>query len=347
MIAISQITIRDMNDIITSSNSPTEAIKDQMWLDTSLNPSVLKRFNGEHWDIVNDYTKPINEIKDNVKENSTDIKTHEIKTNILEQNLNSLTQIVENNKTTVDGNIKSIENTTHELKIGLSGLTKKVSSSEVKINQVDGKISNLVTKEEVAKIEISTQNINAEMSKKINGDNIISKINLSPEALKIDADKIELNGYVTFTSLQSSGGTIVNADNIRTGTIKSVNIESCYFRGKNIVYIEEGGVFSCDGDGYIKYIRCDEAWMTSPYSTGWKVPLIHSKFGIKDNQSSSDMIDEVAFYRGTDGRNYLQITNTKTGRVEYIELYTTNNDTKTILNKINGIEKEIQTLKNK
>ena len=89
MIAISQITIRDTNDIITSSNVPTEAITDQMWLDTSLHPSVLKRFNGEQWDVVNDYTKPINEIKKSVQTNSKDIEEHKNKIENLDEKIQS------------------------------------------------------------------------------------------------------------------------------------------------------------------------------------------------------------------------------------------------------------------
>ena len=52
--AIAQITIRDENDIDVGSTVPINPVKDQMWLDTSVNPSVLKRYNGSSWDIVND-----------------------------------------------------------------------------------------------------------------------------------------------------------------------------------------------------------------------------------------------------------------------------------------------------
>lgn len=52
--AIAQITIRDENDIDIGSTAPINPVKDQMWLDTSVNPSVLKRYNGSSWDIVND-----------------------------------------------------------------------------------------------------------------------------------------------------------------------------------------------------------------------------------------------------------------------------------------------------
>ncbi|MDU1212275.1 MAG: hypothetical protein E7A04_13130, partial [Clostridium perfringens] len=84
--------------------------------------------------------------------------------------------------------------------------------------------------------------------------------------------------------------------------------------------------------------------MMSPYANGWRVPLVHSKYGIKDNESSSDMIDEISFYRGTDGRNYLQITNTKTGRVEYIELYRSAFDTVAILNRLDRIDAKLARL---
>ena len=53
-IAVAQFTIRDENDITVGVTAPVNPIKDQMWLDTSLNPSVLKRYNGSSWDTVNE-----------------------------------------------------------------------------------------------------------------------------------------------------------------------------------------------------------------------------------------------------------------------------------------------------
>lgn len=52
--ATGQFTIIDMNDITPSSTAPSSPVVDQLWLDTSVKPSVLKRYNGSTWDVVND-----------------------------------------------------------------------------------------------------------------------------------------------------------------------------------------------------------------------------------------------------------------------------------------------------
>lgn len=51
---IAQFTITDYNDITVSTTAPTNPVKDQMWLDTSSDPSILKRYNGSSWDVVNE-----------------------------------------------------------------------------------------------------------------------------------------------------------------------------------------------------------------------------------------------------------------------------------------------------
>ena len=107
--------------------------------------------------------------------------------------------------------------------------------------------------------------------------------------------------------LGSSNVTTINNAHITSGTIEGRTMIALNGTGK------QNGVLTVNnGESYLEYFRCREAWMMSPYANGWRVPLIHSKFGVKDSETASDMIDEISFYRGTDGRNYLQITNTKT-----------------------------------
>lgn len=185
----------------------------------------------------------------------------------------------------------------------------------------------------------TVEGINTEVSKKVNGRDIISTINQSAESVKINASRINLQGYVTVGDLGSTNVTTINNAHITSGTIEGRTMIALNGTGK------QNGVLTVNnGESYLEYFRCREAWMMSPHTSGWRVPLIHSKFGIKDNQSSSDMIDEIAFYRGTDGRNYLQITNTKTGRVEYIELYRSAFDTVTILNRLDRIDAKLAGL---
>lgn len=57
------------------------------------------------------------------------------------------------------------------------------------------------------------------VSKKVGNDEIISKINQSAEAVTIEANKLNLNGYVTVNDLKTAGKTTINGSNITTGTI--------------------------------------------------------------------------------------------------------------------------------
>lgn len=59
-------------------------------------------------------------------------------------------------------------------------------------------------------------------------NNLISSINILPDAIKIKSSHIDLTGLVTITDLQGSGKTVINADNLTTGTIKGLNIEAAH-----------------------------------------------------------------------------------------------------------------------
>ena len=56
-----------------------------------------------------------------------------------------------------------------------------------------------------------------------NGTEIISRINIAPSTVVIEAEKVNLTGYVTVTDLAGSGTTTINGDNITTGKIRSAN----------------------------------------------------------------------------------------------------------------------------
>jgi hypothetical protein len=49
MIATGQFTIHDLTDITVSSTPPSNPVVDMMWLDTSVTPNQLKRWNGSTW----------------------------------------------------------------------------------------------------------------------------------------------------------------------------------------------------------------------------------------------------------------------------------------------------------
>lgn len=74
-------------------------------------------------------------------------------------------------------------------------------------------------------------------SGKVDKNQIISSINLTPENVKINANKIELTGEVVANAI-NGGSTTINGDKITTGTITADMITSGTFKGTNF---EAGG----------------------------------------------------------------------------------------------------------
>lgn len=100
-------------------------------------------------------------------------------------------------------------------------LDQTATSITASVNQT---LSNYSTTSEMnAQIQLTAQGINTEVAKKVGNDEVISKINQSAEQISIDANKLNLTGYITATNLATSGQTVINGDNITTGVIKSEN----------------------------------------------------------------------------------------------------------------------------
>lgn len=82
-----------------------------------------------------------------------------------------------------------------------------------------------------AQIKITAEGISSMVTK----DNIVSTINQSAEAVTINASKVNLSGYVTITSLKTSGRTTINGDNITTGTVAAsrIDVDGLYVKHLN------------------------------------------------------------------------------------------------------------------
>ena len=77
--------------------------------------------------------------------------------------------------------------------------------------------------EEKTEIKQTTDSISSTVSQKVGKDEIISSINQSAESIKINANKVNITGFVTFNNLKNSGETTINGSNITTGTIHDAN----------------------------------------------------------------------------------------------------------------------------
>lgn len=81
-----------------------------------------------------------------------------------------------------------------------------------------------------------------------------SNMVLTDRLYELVTEHIDLTGLVTISSLKESGQTIINADNILTGTIKAVTIDSCNITGSAIAFRNDSG-------GWNSVINTDGMWV--------------------------------------------------------------------------------------
>lgn len=93
-----------------------------------------------------------------------------------------------------------------------------------------------------SEISQTASEINLEVSKKVDENEVIAAINLTSETATIDASKINLNGYVTVSDLAGTGTTTINGSNIKTGTIDASLVSVVNLNASNI----SSGTLSAD-----------------------------------------------------------------------------------------------------
>ena len=91
----------------------------------------------------------------------------------------------------------------------------------------------------------------SEMSQKVGDNEIISKINQTAESIQIQASRVDLAGYVTFTNLSTSGQTTINGGNITTGELSADRIRGGTLKVGGVN--NANGVLSIYGSDGIRY----------------------------------------------------------------------------------------------
>lgn len=134
--ANAQITIVDLSDPIISSSAPPSPSQDMLWLDTSKNPNVLKRWNGSSWVVVND-TK---DLENKVSVLQTDFKTEQGK-------ISSLIK----ETTTIKGDLTTLTDSYNETVQTVKGNTTTISDIKTSVNEVNSKVTNMDAR--VTKVE--------------------------------------------------------------------------------------------------------------------------------------------------------------------------------------------------
>ena len=125
----------------------------------------------------------------------------------------------------VDASIKTVSDKTTTLEQTVNGFSGRISSIETTANNASSKVT---------EITATVNGLTTTVANKTDKGAIISTINQSAEAIKIQASKLELTGYVTMTNLSTSGQTSIDGGNIKTRTITAAKIASGTITGAKI-----------------------------------------------------------------------------------------------------------------
>ena len=234
----------------------------------------------------------------------------------VEGDLSELTQTVSG----FDLRIQNAEDSVAELSLTVGGFDTRISNAEGSVSELSQTVSGFdtrITNAEGAVSElsqtvcgfssrISDAEGNAsealQTADKINwivkSGTSASNFTLTDRAISLVADNIDLDGYVTFTNLKTSGQTVINAGNITTGTIDASKVNVTNLQINNVKY------------GTYPIITCSGSYGNPTVAVG------------KDQNSSSVNPNRLTIYGTTinvgDETSTLYTVNVKAGNVKII-----------------------------
>lgn len=134
----------------------------------------------------------------------------------------------------------------NEVKI-TQGLEESIYTDEPEITETDYKTAS-ITDTSIKNAIIQTNKNSAEILLKVNSDEVVSAINLSPENIKISSAKLDVDAIATFTNskLAQAGSTVINGANITTGSINCDRLNGGTINGQAI----RGGSISITTGNY-------------------------------------------------------------------------------------------------
>ena len=234
----------------------------------------------------------------------------------VEGDLSELTQTVSG----FDLRIQNAEGSVAELSLTVGGFDTRISNAEGSVSELSqtvGGFDTRITNAEGAVSELS-QTVGGFSSRisdaegnasealqtagKINwivkSGTSASNFTLTDRAISLVANNIDLDGYVTFTNLRTSGQTVINAGNITTGTIDASKVNVTNLQINNVKY------------GTYPIITCSGSYGNPTVAVG------------KDQNSSSVNPNTLTIYGTTinvgDETSTLYTVNVKAGNVKII-----------------------------
>ena len=111
--------------------------------------------------------------------------------------------------------------------------TRTLDETKSEVGNLSGQVSTLSQ---------TAASLTLEVANKVDEDEIISKINQTAETITIQANRVNLNGYVEFSDLSTSGNTSINGDNLVTGIIKDTQNKNSWNLNTGAFTLTDGSV---------------------------------------------------------------------------------------------------------
>ena len=170
VIARGQITLVDLNDIITQPTPPDKPKEDMLWMNTGVNPPVLMIYKGGQWIKQDDFTETeeYKTITTTLKKNTSEIQTlkNEIDLKV------SQTEVVNTVNTAINKTETKFNESISDINISLDGITNTVSRVESNVSTIDGKVDTLNTKMSAVEQKVTPDAIvNTVKTSQTNGKN--------------------------------------------------------------------------------------------------------------------------------------------------------------------------------
>ncbi len=171
-------------------------------------------------------------------------------------NLSQLTQTVSG----FDLRIQNAEGSVSHLALTVNGFQTRIENTEGSLSSLSQSVTSITSRVESAEGAISTV---SQTANKINwlvaSGTSSSNFTMTDRAVKLVADKIDLSGYVTFSSLSTAGKTAINGANITTGTISAERIDTSTLHARAI-YASSGKISLMEQSTSTMLIGGDGTW---------------------------------------------------------------------------------------
>lgn len=172
----------------------------------------------------------------------------------------------------------------------IATLTIQANSLSTRVTSAEGSITTL------------TQSVDSIALSATNGSTS-STIRLYKDGVSISSAQVRFTGVVTFSDLENSGNTVINGDNITTGTIRAVDYVAVGESGDNdysVFAIEDGYNNRIGYIGY-QYIRADDdygdkLWIRTE-RFGSSKPCIKLEAAGRVSLESTDVSDGLIYMR--------------------------------------------------